>query len=562
MLRCLLLSSFLLYCLFYPFRTAAQDVEQTVNIVKKRLKDPVKIGGGLALGLQFADISGAPARFDGFDWNLRAQLTLDVLGVQAPFSAIISDRNRLYNLPSYQFVGLSPRYKWATVHAGDRSMNFNQYTFSNQLFRGLGVELTPGKWRFAGMRGRLNRLQLGDFNARQDLEISYRRMGWAAEAGYADEAFDLKFILFGAEDQISGAMDSLTLSGLAPARNLVGSVEAGVELLPNLTWRSTFAHSWITDNTLAAGVPDSLAGSFANSNASTSRETAINTSLNFSLPKSNWQLTYERLSPNYRSLGTLFITPDRENLTLGSAFTLGEGKATISLSGGVQRNNLSDSRTNTQRRVIAQLAGTVKLSDQLSASANLSNFLNTTRVRSFFDPLSSTDSIFLAQVNSSGRFGLRWQRPKDKPQGSWNLDLSVQDARSIQDDMLTDFSSRTYNLYFGYAGQAPGPKLTYRAQLLLGLTDAGPLDNTIISPSIGLSRSFNDDKLALGLTSSYSFVDYAIRGPGGVWLSRLTAGMPLLTNGRLQAYLQYTRRSLGETDFAETIAALNYNWNF
>ncbi|MEM9930477.1 MAG: hypothetical protein AAF840_11705 [Bacteroidota bacterium] len=562
MLRFYLLSLITLCCFCYPSITNAQDVEQTLNTVKTRIKDPVKVSGGLAFGLQFSDISGAPARFDGFDWNFRAQLTLDVLGVQAPFSAIISDRNRLYNLPSYQFLGFSPRYKWATLHAGDRSMNFNQYTFSNQLFRGVGLELTPGKWRFAGMRGRLNRLQLGDFNARQDLEISYRRMGWAAEAGYAEEVFDVKFILFGAEDQLAGVMDSLTLSGLAPARNLVGSVEAGVELLPNLTLRSTFAHSWITDNTLAAGVPDSMANSFINANASTSRETAFNSSLNFSLPKSNWQLTYERISPNYRSLGTLFITPDRENVTLGSAFTLGEGKATLSLSGGLQRTNLADKRTNTQRRIIAQVAGSVKLSDQLSASANLSNFLNTTRLRSFFDPLSSTDSIFLAQVNSSGRIGLRWQRPKDKPQGSWNLDLSVQDARSIQDDVLTDFSSRTYNLFFGYAAQAPGSRLTYRAQILLGMTDAGALDNTIISPSIGLSRSFKDDKLVLGLTSSYSFVDYATRGPGGVWLSRLTGGLPLLTNGRLQAYLQYTRRNLGEASFSEIIAALNYNWNF
>ncbi|MEO0735019.1 MAG: hypothetical protein AAFZ52_19430, partial [Bacteroidota bacterium] len=166
----------------------AQDLEATYSQAKNRLQDrAVKISGGLGFGAQMANISNIPARFDDLDWSLRAQLNVDLLGVNLPFSAFISDRNRLYNLPSYQFVGVSPRYKWATLHAGDRSLNFNPYTFSNQQFRGIGTELTPGKWRVAGMYGRLNRLQLGDFNARQDLEVSYRRMGWAGEVGYQNE---------------------------------------------------------------------------------------------------------------------------------------------------------------------------------------------------------------------------------------------------------------------------------------------------------------------------------------------------------------------------------------
>ena len=542
---------------------AAQDVEQTVNNFQSRLKDrPVRIGGGLNVGYQYSDISGGPARFDGSDWNLAAQLNLDVLGVQAPFSAYISDRNRLYNLPSYQFVGLSPRYKWATVHAGDRSMNFNEFTFSNQNFRGIGTELTPGKWRFAGMYGRLNRLQLGDFDARQELDISYRRMGYAGEAGYQGERFAVKAIVFGAEDQLPDGMDMEQIRGLAPARNIVGSLEGNVSITDRLTLQSTFAHSWITDNSRAVGIPDSIISNFLNPNAATSRETALRTNLNYTRDRANYTVGYERISPNFRSLGTLYITPDRENITLGSAFQFLENKLTVAVNTGIQRNNLADNRANVQRRWIGQIAATGRVGERLSANLNLSNFRNTSRLRTFFDPATSTDSLFIAQVNRSARLGVRWARPKDKAPGSWNLNFSVQEAQAIQDEMLTTFASTNYNTYLGYSGRTRSG-FSYQVQTLFGITNASGLDNRIISPSLALAKNFNEDALQLGFTSSYSFVDYDGQAPGGVLLGRVTAGIKALENGLLTLRTQVTRRTLGDNDpLSEIIAAANYTWNF
>ena len=542
---------------------AAQDLEQAAGTFRSRLKDrPVRITGALNAGYQYADITGAPARFDGSDWNVAAQLNLDILGIQAPFSAYISDRNRLYNLPSYQFIGFSPSYKWATVHAGDRSMNFNEFTFSNQNFRGVGTELTPGRWRIAGMYGRLNRLQLGDFNARQDLQISYRRMGYAGEVGYEGDKFSVKGILFGANDELPDDVEMSAIRGLAPARNVVASLEGRVQILERLTLQSTFAHSWITDNSRAVGIPDSIISGLFNPNAATSRETALRTNLNYGRERANYTLGYERISPNYRSLGTLYITPDRENVTLGSAFQFLENKVTLALNGGLQRNNLADNRANVQRRFIGQVAATARIGERVSTNLNLSNFRNTSRLRTFFDPRTSTDSLFIAQVNRSARVGVRMTRPKEKAPGTWSLDFSVQDAQAIQDEMLTTFASTNYNTYLGYAGRLRSG-LTYQVQTLYGLTRAEGLDNRIISPSLALGKEFNDGKLSLGLNSAYSFVNYENRDPGRVLVGRLTAGWRVFEQGTLTARTQYTRRTLGDTDpLSEIIAAVNYAWNF
>ena len=542
----------------------AQDLEATYNNTRSRLKDqPVRITGGLTLGGQFATTSGGLQRYDNFDWGLQARMNFDVLGWSVPFSAFISDRNRLYNLPSYQFVGLSPSYRWAQIHLGDRGMNFNQYTFSNQQFRGAGVELTPGKWRVAGFRGRLNRLQLSDLSARQSIAGSYRRMGQAASVGYNGETFSLTATMFHAEDQVPDTMTLGVVNRLAPARNTVGSLEGDVRIAKNIQLNATVASSWLTDDVQAIGVPDSIYRARFGGNASSSRETAIRSNLTYSRPKTNWTLGYERLSPNYRSLGTLYLTPDRENITAGATTVFFDGKATLAVNGGVQRNNLADDRKSSQRRIITQIAATARPAERLFVNLSLSNFNQTSRVRSFLDPTTNTDSIFLAQVNRSAALGLNWQRDKKAGPGGFNLNFSIQDAQSIQDEQLTDFTSTLYNTYLGYTGRIKGPAIDFQTQFLLAINDAVQTNRTY-GPSIALSRTLANDKLSLGLTGSYSWVDFDTDAlDGRILLSRLVATWQVFEKGSLQGHLQYSRRRSGERDpFNETLAALQYNWNF
>ncbi|MEO0732493.1 MAG: hypothetical protein AAFZ52_06635, partial [Bacteroidota bacterium] len=372
-----------------------------------------------------------------------------------------------------------------------------------------------------------------------------------------------KTVLFGAKDELPDDLPTSSIRGLAPARNLVASVEGNVLIAQKLRWSTTFANSFITDNTDAPLLPDSLQTGLGDDNASSSSEQAVLSTLSFNTPKVNWNLSYERLSPNYRSLGTFYLTPDRENITAGSAFSLSDNKYTISLNGGLQRNNLADSRTSTQRRIIAQLAANARPTDRFSANLNLSNFNNTNRLRTFFDAATSTDSLFLAQVNRSGRLGLRLANRKDRAPGSWSLDLSLQDAQAIQDEELTTFQSTIYNAYLAYAGQLPAWKLTYRVQGLVGLTRALGLDNQLISPSLVLVRSFDEDRHSINLTGSYSMVDYEDRGDGTVLLLRLGLNLTVTENSTLNLRGQFTRRGIGDLPrFSETIIALSYAWNF
>lgn len=544
----------------------AQDIEETLANTQARLQeDPVKISGGLTLGGQYAFTSGGVQRYDNFDWGLQARVNFDVLGWSVPFSAFISDRNRLYNLPSYQFVGLSPSYRWVRLHLGDRSMDFNPYTFSNQNFRGAGAELTPGNWRVSGFYGRLNRLQLADFDARQSIGGSYRRLGGAASVGYENELVLLKLTAFQARDEVPDTLVPVDVPRQAPAKNVVGSFEGGLRIAKSLRLQTTLASSWLTDDVRAVVPPDSVAsGTPFGGNATSSRETAVRASLLYTRANANYTLTYERLSPNYRSLGTLYLTPDRENITVGTMTALAKGKVTVALNGGVQRNNLADDRQQGQRRFIAQVAVNARATERLNLNLNASTFNYTSRVRSFLDPTSNTDSIFLAQINRSGTLGLTWRRDPEVGPGALNLHFTVQDAQSIQDEEITTFASRLYNTYLGYAGRMAGPGIDYQAQAMLAINDADVRANRTYGPSLVLRRSIREGLLTLALTGSYSWVDYAGEDrDGAVFLSRFTGAYRLGEQGALQANLQYSHRKSGEaTPLDETLVSLQYAWNF
>ena len=124
----------------------AQDVEDVYGRTRDRLTDrPVRLAGGVDVTGTAAYFSGAQPRYDRYGFRAGANLNFDVLGVSAPFSLYYSDKNLLYRLPSYSFAGISPSYRWARFHLGDRNLNFSPYTYSDQTFRGVGVELTPGR---------------------------------------------------------------------------------------------------------------------------------------------------------------------------------------------------------------------------------------------------------------------------------------------------------------------------------------------------------------------------------------------------------------------------------
>ena len=68
-----------------------------------------------------------------FGWNLNGNFIAKINEVTLPFSFIV---NQYTGSTSYFQAGISPTYKWAKFHVGDRYIQFSPLTFGSQTFQG------------------------------------------------------------------------------------------------------------------------------------------------------------------------------------------------------------------------------------------------------------------------------------------------------------------------------------------------------------------------------------------------------------------------------------------
>ena len=78
---------------------------------------------------------------------------------------------------------MSPYYKWITIHAGYRNINYSQFTLAGHTFLGAGVELHPGIFRFGFISGRFNRAIKADTSLKSFQPYTYSNRGIAAKIG-------------------------------------------------------------------------------------------------------------------------------------------------------------------------------------------------------------------------------------------------------------------------------------------------------------------------------------------------------------------------------------------
>src|SRR5690606_23843773 len=143
----------------------------------------------------FYNATGISARREPFTYLLSGSPTVSLYGWSIPFSFTLSQDERSFRQPFNQF-GMSPTYKWITLHAGYRNVTFSPYTLAGHTILGGGFEINPGKIRAGFMYGRLNRATVIDTATQSLVPYSFSRKGFAARLGYgtAENHFDLNFL--------------------------------------------------------------------------------------------------------------------------------------------------------------------------------------------------------------------------------------------------------------------------------------------------------------------------------------------------------------------------------
>jgi len=157
---------------------------------------PFKIYGNINLNLIGYYVNGIPYRADPFSAILSANVTASFYGIELPIAIAISNKQESYAQPFNQF-GMSPRWKWITLHGGYRNVTFSNFTLAGHTFIGAGIELNPGIFRFGAIYGRFDRKTTENPLYKNDSLPHYARKGYAVKLGVGTEQNFLDLIFLG-----------------------------------------------------------------------------------------------------------------------------------------------------------------------------------------------------------------------------------------------------------------------------------------------------------------------------------------------------------------------------
>ncbi|MCB0473618.1 MAG: hypothetical protein KDC56_11220 [Flavobacteriaceae bacterium] len=408
---------------------------------------PMSLTGGIASNAIFYE---GTANRDPFTYFIIGTLNASVYGLyNVPVSFSYTNQQFIFNEPSFKINRLSihPSYKWITTHIGDVAMTFSPYTLNGHQFTGFGTELTPnGPFKFSAMYGRLVRDREYDVEVPEALP-SYKRMGYGAKVAFDIPQYGLGLTFFKAKDQINSILEPIPEDlGIKPKENLVISFEGSVRLFEKAEVHAEFAQSALTHD-LRDPVTDNNAvlASLIDTRTSTSFHNALNVNLSYIVANGTLGVGYERIDPDYQTLGAYYFNNDLENITARINQTLFKNMLNVSLNAGLQRDDLENKKQSKLSRLVAALNMNYRPNDQLTLNGSYSNFKAFTQIKNQFDyinevrPYDNLDTLNFTQISRNASLNINYLFSKNEAvRHAVNLNTSYQHTDEKQDGFLVD----------------------------------------------------------------------------------------------------------------------------
>ena len=303
--------------------------------------------------------------------------------IQIPFSINLTNSGINYTYPNLpNRFSIHPSYKWATLHVGDISMSYSPYTLSGHQFTGIGVDLKPENWEASVMFGRMQRaVEYDSLNTLTAVPAAYKRLGVGAKLRYNHAKFYLGGNVFLAKDDISSLKWQPDSLGILPQQNIATAIEAGVYILKDLQLSVNYGISFLCrDIRKLDNIPTDIYH-------------AVKADLSYSIQSHKIGIGYERIDPQYQTLGAYYFNSDLENYTMQYAGSMWQNKINLSARAGIERNNLLDDKNDKQLRFVGSLQFDIKPIENLQVAATYSNFQTHQRVKSQFDYINEFDVI-------------------------------------------------------------------------------------------------------------------------------------------------------------------------
>jgi len=466
---------------------------------------PITLSGNLGIGLGTYNVSGIPARQRSFTHLFNGAPTLSIYGVALPFSVVVSDQQRSYTQPFNQY-GMSPTYKWVTLHAGWRSIEFSPFTLAGHNFLGGGIELNPGKLRFGFVYGRFNKAIEADPNQPLALaqQPAYRRTGYSGKIGVGTERNHFDLIFLKAKDEANSLTLTPPSANLTPAENMVLGLSSRFSFFKHFVLEMDVSGSLYTRNMRSDTLEniDLKQAEFLKKlitlNTSTQLLSAGQASFGYQNPNYSLKVKYRRVDPDYKSMGAYYFESDVQNYTVEGMLRLFKSQFQLSGSFGVQNDNLlKDKAVRSNRKI-----GAINLAFNKPAYGFDLRYTNygVTQDRGL-NPI--IDEFRIARTNHNLSSVLRYNINNERMNHAFIL---VGNLASLSDlntftAPQSESSSQTVNLSYQFGLPAKmfsvGINGNYtKAKIALG-------DNSFYGPTLNVNQGFKKGAINLGASASY-----------------------------------------------------------
>ncbi|MES2617000.1 MAG: hypothetical protein V4613_03925 [Bacteroidota bacterium] len=426
----------------------AQDLGNIQN------EKPVALSGGLNIQTGFYAMNGAKARQPGFTYIVSGSPVISIYGLSLPFSFTFSNYQRDFRQPFNQF-GVSPVYKWITVHAGYRNISYSQFGMAGFTVLGGGIELKPKKFRFAVLYGRSQKAVKDDTSKSIETNLNdityptYKRMLFASKIGYGsnNNFIDLHF-LSGKDDSSSLPFRPIT-SQVMPAKNQVFSTSAKLSFFKKkLIWQGEGGLSVYTRDIAFEEVDleNKLANSVLKANITSQIYGAYETQLNYTEKKFGVGAKYRRVAPDYKSMGAYYFQTDFEQYLGNFKANVMANKLRFSGSAGIQKDNLLKKKIATTKRSIYNGVISFVPSAKFGIDVSVANYGTSQRA----GRRNLSDTAVINQINNSITITPRYIIVKANIVNTWQLLAGRQslDDKNRNTEKYTQVNMQFANLIF------------------------------------------------------------------------------------------------------------------
>ncbi len=534
---------------------SAQNMEEILEFRKKK---PLKISGSIsANAIQFNSTPGQSRQ--SFTYQLTGSVNMSLYELlNIPISFNLNNYGAKFSYPSLpNRLSLHPSYKWIRAHIGDVSMSFSPYTLNGHQFTGAGIELTPGGWQIAAMGGRLlKRVDIDSLNL--SIRPNYERWGYGTKVRYETEKYALGGTVFTAKDKMNSISFDADALGIYPKGNIAIGLEASLSIIKDLKLSLEYGLSImqrdlrINEKNLYHALKADLAYLFLGNTIG---------------------IGYERISPDYETLGAYYFNNDYENITVNYSRNFFDNKMSIALSGGVQRDDLSGQKQEKNKRFVGSANINFTPSENFSTSVSLSSYQAHRNIKSSFDyinertPYENLDTLRFTQLNNNMDINMNWRLLNNEKQThNLSANASYQEAADKQGKYIMPGNlTRFLNLGANYGIDFTPLDFSMTAGVNVSNNYASRKNVLTLGPTLTCIKRLLKKSLTTGLTLSMNQTNEENKKLATIYNIRWHASYRFLKQHGLNASIAYQHRSLSEASLSNSsslTSQVSYSYSF